>query len=111
MAVWDFLSGLVAVLVEALLKVFAQQLLTKVIAGVGVYALLFVVIPLLIKFLVPSNILQSVGQLSGAISGAGVVGNVDIGAGILYGLGFVQFPALVACVVSALAVRFLFRRI
>jgi hypothetical protein len=129
---WDLLAGLVAVIVEGIVKVFTSAAFVKAIVAAFVYALLFSIIPLLIQFLVPSAIMNGLssyvtmlqgGPTSLACSGTGVVTSgtvvscstvvtmVQWGQGIAYILNWFQFGALCACFLPALAVRFLFRRI
>ena len=133
-AVFDLLGALVAVIVEALVKFFTSAGFTKAMVAALVYAFLFAIVPLLINALVPSSLMQSFDGLAQMLSGgptsvscsgstpvnlstgtsvscSGSISIVAIGQGIAYLLGFFQVQAAFGCILPALAVRFLFKRI
>src|SRR5674476_1228710 len=56
---WDLLAGFVAVIVEGILKVFTSSFFMKAIMATMVYVFLFAIIPLLIQYLVPDKIMNS----------------------------------------------------
>ena len=135
----EVLAGLMAIIIEALLKVFTSQYFMKLIMATMVYVFLFAVIPALIVFLVPQPIMNGVGSyyqmLQGGMaqlvcSGSQTVssgnslpggGNVvscnavitmaQWGAGVAYILDWFQVSACLGVLLPVLAVSFLFKRI
>jgi hypothetical protein len=128
----DLLAGLLAVIIEAVLKVFTSQFFVKAILATFTYVFLFAIIPLLIQFLVPSSIMGAIGtyqnMLSGGQSSLSCSGTQPItallsvscstaldmtqwGQGIAYILSFFQMTAAFQCLLPAMAVSFLFKRI
>lgn len=129
---WDLLAGFVAVIVEGILKVFTSSFFMKAIMATMVYVFLFAIIPLLIQYLVPDKIMNSLDGYAQMLQGGATSlmcsgsttptsGNVvscstmvtmtAFGQGIAYILSWFQFSALLECFLPALAVRFLFKRI
>lgn len=128
----DFLAGIIGAIVEAIIAVFTSNTVVKAILAAFVYVFLFTIIPLLIQFLVPSEIMNSLdgfvqmlqgGGESLACSGAApvtssitvscqtVVTMVQFGQGVGYILDWFCFTQFLQAMLPAMAVSFLFRRI
>jgi hypothetical protein len=101
----DFWTLLVVALGNWITRMITSAFIMKLAVAGAVYAFLFTVIPLLIIFLVPSSIMNAFG---GYVT---MLQTNQWSEGIAYVLGWVQFGTLLGCVLPALAVRFLFRRI
>jgi predicted PurR-regulated permease PerM len=128
----DFLGGLIAVIIEALLKVFTSKFFVKAILATMTYVFLFAVIPALITYLVPQTVMNATDTYvqmlqSGAdslicqgsahpVSGQSITCDQAIsmtqwGQGIAYVLSWFQFKAALGIFLPVLSVRFLFKRI
>jgi hypothetical protein len=99
---WYFLAVAVA---NGLIRVVASAAVMKLVLTVATYAFLFVVLPALVSFLVPPELL---GAVNGYIS---FLQSDTIGRNVAYFLHWFQFGTLLEVMLTALAVRFLFRRI
>lgn len=132
----DFLAGLIAIIVEAILKVFTSKVFVKLILSTFVYVFLFAIIPTLIKFLVPDSVLHAVSSYFSMLSAGSqtltcngsepvatqgpsqtvqcsgiTITLAQWGPGIAYILQWIQFPAFLAVFLPVMAVTFLFKRI
>jgi hypothetical protein len=100
-----WLGTFVTVIVEALVSFFVNGFLVKAMLGVAVYAFIFTIIPLLIYFLVPTDIQNAFLNYQNMLKG-----NIW-GENLAYIWLWLHLFTLMEIVLTALAVRFLFRRI
>jgi hypothetical protein len=133
----ELLAGLLAIIVEAILKVFTSKFFMKAIMAAMVYVFLFTIIPLLIQYLVPDSVMHATDTYFQMLTGGGTnlscsgsqpvadqgpagqqsvscATTIDMtmfGQGVAYLLAWVQFPALLGVMLPVLAVTFLFKRI
>lgn len=128
----DLLGGLLAIIVEAILQVFTSSGFVKAILACVTYVFLFAIIPMLIQFLVPSQIMNALNSYvqmlqSGAsslicsgsiqpvanqtVTCGSVITVTQFGQGIAYILSWFQFQAALQVFLPVLAVTFLFKRI
>lgn len=100
-----FFTWLTTAVTNAILSVFASQLVMKAIVAAAIYAFVFSILPLMIGFLVPYDVLNALKLY------VQVLTQTTIGQGVLYIADFFQFWTLCAIMLPTFAVRFLFRRI
>lgn len=130
-----FLAGLIAIIVEALVSFFTSQVFMKAVLACMTYVFLFTIIPLLIQFLVPPEVMKGLdtymqmlqgGGTSLSCSGSAQVASagptqsvscnaqitmVQFGQGVAYLLDWFCAESFLAVFLPVLAVSFLFRRI
>lgn len=131
----DLLQALIAVIVEALATFFTSRAFVKSLLAVFTYVFLFTIIPLLIQFLVPDQIMHAMNSYVQMLQGGGTtlscsgsapladsgintsvscdttVTLIQFGQGVAYILNWFCATDFLAAFLPALAVSFLFKRI